>query len=150
MRPHSTSPAFAALACLLGVAAVCCAGCASDSDGAKFVGPNLGSPQTAKITADWDDVDAAVEVGVPRAEMAVEFSDTPAPDERVFYLRTITAETAKLTIRRTTDATEPAEIALEARAGMFGNPAQEKKLLAAVCARLEDLKGVAYAPVRGP
>jgi len=122
-------------------------GCGSTaSEGARFIGPNFGSPRTASIVADWNDVDAAVEVGVPRAEMAVIFDETPSPDERVFSVKDIADERGTLRIWRTSGDATP-EIKLEARVGLFGEPEKERKLLECVCARLEELKGVEWAPV---
>ncbi len=114
-------------------------GCGStSSEGARFIGPNFGSPRSASIVADWNDVDAA--------ELAVIFDVTPSPDERVFYVKDITDERGTLRIWRTSADVTP-EIKLEARVGLFGEPEKEKTLLECVCARLEELKGVEWAPV---
>ncbi len=121
--------------------------CASDSEGARFIGPTFGTPKDTTVIADWDDVDAAVETGAGQAEMAVVFDETPSPDERVFYLRTIGDKPVKLTVTRT-NSEAPPTIQLEVRAGVFGDPGDQARLLKAVSTRLSDLKGVEFAPVR--
>ncbi len=144
-KGNSSSARGAAV--VLNLAAWLAPGCGSTpTEGARFVGPNFGSPRTASIVADWNDVDAAVEVGVPNAEMAVLLDETPSLDERVFYVKTITDERGSLRVWRTSH--EPTtEIKMEARVGLFGEPEKEAKVLAAVCARLLELKGVEWAPV---
>ena len=125
--------------------------CASDAEGSYLVGPSWGTPQTATVTGDWDDVDAAVETAAGQSEMAELLVEAVSDRERVYTLRTIRDETAKLVVRRGPGAgVNGVPIQLEARVGAFGDASQEQRLLRAMTRRLEDLKGVDFAPVHAP
>lgn len=137
------------LASSLLIATVVLGGCASD-DGPLL----LGAGERESAVGDWDKVDASVAVGVSKVEMAVVSQRDSAPNERVYELVTSTDEPARLTVRRTDGAgaaaraSGPQVIDLFAQVGRFGNAEREKALIRAVRARLGDLAGVDFAPIR--
>ena len=93
---------------------------------------------------DWDDIDAAVDVGMSAAELArVDASTSPDGLTRTYELRTITDEPAWLVARREEDG----RVGLGARVGRFGDPRREEKLIRGVADRLKALYGVDWAPV---
>ena len=93
---------------------------------------------------DWDDIDAAVDVGMSAAELArVDASTSPDGLTRTYELRTITDEPAWLVARRQ----EGGRVGLGARVGRFGDPQREEKLIRGVAERLKTLYGVDWAPV---
>jgi hypothetical protein len=97
------------------------------------------------LQGDWDDVDAAVRTGASHAEMAV-VEGVAEPDRREFQLRSISGETGKMIATRLSPG-EPSRIRLVARLGHFGNPEAERRLLGFVAKRLEQLRGVDWAPL---
>jgi hypothetical protein len=122
-------------------------GC-SVSHAHKGVAP-LDTPR--EVVADWDDVDAAVEVALHHVQMAKDHEEV-SPDEleRRYYLVTITDEPALLTLRRKDIEDGPQMIMLEASVGRFGDPGREAGLVRAVRHRLKALAGVTHAPVTSP
>ena len=93
---------------------------------------------------DWDDIDAAVDVGMSAAEIArVDASTSPDGLTRTYELRTITDEPAWLVARRE----EGGRVGLGARVGHFGDAEREARLIRAVAERLRSLHGVDWAPV---
>lgn len=132
-----------------------CAGCAPESGGVSF----LGEPERAFTTGDWDDVDAAVVDAVSKkgVEMAVVASHDPEAGTRVYELTTVGDEPARLVVRRKVAGVSPGArhgrgapeaIGLEAWVGRFGDRERERALIAAVRARLGDLSGVDFAPLK--
>lgn len=99
----------------------------------------------SKIGAgDWDDIDAAVDVGMSAAEVArVDASTSSDGLTRTYELRTITDEPAWLVARRE----EGGRVGLGARVGRFGDPRREEKLIRGVAERLRALYGVDWAPM---
>lgn len=104
-----------------------------------------GAISISKLGAgDWDDIDAAVEVGMSEAEVArVDASTSSDGLTRTYELRTITDEPAWLVARREEDG----RVGLGARVGRFGDPEREARLIRGVAARLKALYGVDWAPV---
>lgn len=93
---------------------------------------------------DWDDIDAAVDVGMSAAEVARVDASTSADGlTRTYELRTITDEPAWLVARRE----EGGRVGLGARVGRFGDPPREEKLIRGVAERLKALYGVDWAPM---
>lgn len=101
------------------------------------------------VVGDWDDVPAAVELGVGRGEAAVLSSDLG--DERsAFEILTIDEEPGELTFRRLDGGIE---IEAFVGLGVEGLPTvrrrnREAVLLRAVSTRLEELAGVDVAPTK--
>src|ERR1043165_1683528 len=118
-----------------------CQGC---STGEVRSPVQLGSTSAGNSEGDWNDVDAAVLVGVHRAEMAIaEMEGDPSSSRRVYILTTSREEPAKLVLTRVAGTPKsPAHIALEAEVGRFGDKARERLLLKEVEERLGELKGV--------
>lgn len=110
------------------------------------------SGSESSLSADWDDVDAAVGVAVGAAEAAVTGARTNGPDERVYYLRTVADEPGILVVSRSPEpagaaGSAPSNITLRTSIGRFGNPDRERRLLEAVARRLTDLRGRQYSPL---
>ena len=110
---------------------------------------------TLSETGDWDDVEASVIVGAMAIEAAIESRSDDGPMRRVFKLRLIQGRPATLTASRATPpptdelaGEPPVAITLQAVVGRFGDHERERRLLQAVAARLEDLRGVEFAPIR--
>lgn len=117
------------------------------------------SPTGTVITADgdWDDLDAAIEAACAKTEHAlvrrVAFQLQPAevidiPTRRRAYdLVTVGGEPTHVTFvaRQTGD---PTPIEITAKVGRFGDAAREDTLLKVISARLTDLKGKDFAPMR--
>lgn len=128
---------------LAGVVAL--TGCQTGGGG----GFGAASPSNAIAIGDWDDVEAAVLVGAPKAE-AVILDSTLEGNEYIFRLKTVRDEPGRLVARRdaATAGQDPGPIHLSATIGLFGNPEAERRLLRAVRDRLEALAGVSYRAIR--
>lgn len=104
-----------------------------------------GPPGPRTVLADWNDVDAAVEVAVKKAEVAL---DGPARREarRVVYrIRTVSDEPGELVVERS----DGDVLTVSASIGRFGEgKEQEARLVGAVVRRLKQLRGVEHAAVR--
>lgn len=109
----------------------------------------LGSGSRVESSGDWNDIDAAVLVGVSRVEMAIVEIVEESPNRRLFRLTTAREEPARLTVTREQTSAEAVRVTLEAVVGRFGDEARERGLMAAVGERLMALKGVDYAPIAG-
>ncbi|MBY0261902.1 MAG: hypothetical protein K2Q20_06140 [Phycisphaerales bacterium] len=102
------------------------------------------------LTADWDDLDAGVEVGLSQAEAVQVGKPVASPDgrERVYSFQHITGLKGTLTATRLTDATAAATVRLSCQAGTIRQPGLERSVLARVRLRLGDLLGREFAPIR--
>jgi hypothetical protein len=104
-----------------------------------------------EVVADWNDVDAAVEVALHQVQMAMDHTEASSDElEKRFPLWTVTDEPATLTIRREAIGQESQRLTLEASVGRFGDPARESRLIHAVRHRLKSLAGKTHAPVTEP
>ncbi|MBL8990728.1 MAG: hypothetical protein JNJ48_04010 [Phycisphaerae bacterium] len=118
------------------------------------VGPQA---STVSVRADWDDIDAALDVGLLAGECAVVSDDRPrrgvVAHAVTFTLRTIQGEPGTVTFRRQAegpaDPRGPEPITGEAVLGRYRDADRERRLLAAVARRLEALAGVDWAPIPG-
>ncbi len=93
--------------------------------------------------ADWNDIDAAVDLAASKNEMAVEGSASPNDDTRVYHLRTVGDEPTWVTVRRIDDA---GGVEITVSVGRFGSRDQERSLAETIRARLQTLRGRDYAP----
>lgn len=110
--------------------------------------PVLASPVSLTAHGDWNDVDAALEVALTRAQMAILSRSADGPDRITWQLLSVRDEPAQLTAARPPGRTQnPTDITLEARIGHFGDPQREEQFLKYVERRLEQLAGVDYAPL---
>jgi len=122
-------------------------GCVGVSDyrGTQIV-PSHGTSIT--VSADWDDVDAAVAYAVRQAETAVLHEEPPEPGRRVYRIKSVGDEEGTLvaSLEGTTAETDhsPTTIGLYAKIGAFGDPELERRLVRAMKRRLEQLKGVEW------
>jgi hypothetical protein len=104
-----------------------------------------------EVVADWEDVEPAMEAAVRQAEMAI-VDQSIGAREKSFELRTVAAQPAHLVATLMSDG--PAQrnvsvpIRLEAFVGPFGDAEAERALLQAVVARLRQLRGREWAPLR--
>jgi hypothetical protein len=111
------------------------------------VTPTEGGGSVMSARGDWNDLEASVQLGAGQAEMAVVSRLTAEDDPRAndvvsWELVAVTDEPVRVTIRRGSGD----QLTLEAQVGRFGNAAREKDLLRAVARRLEQLRGVEWAP----
>lgn len=104
------------------------------------------------MLADWSDVPAAAIIAAEAIESVIV---EPAPEtgrddlRAEFRLQTLSGARGTLTASRAlTGPGEGVEITLTASIGPFGDPAMESALLGAMSNRLNQLRGVEYAPVR--
>ena len=122
----------------LSVALACLAGCSA--------GPRplqVGTPATADMPADWDDLEPAVTAGASKAQMAVLGSERDGA-AMVYRLVTVLDQPAVLRVEPSADGT----VRLSAKVGRFGDPPREQELLHWVSRRLEELHGVETRRVR--
>lgn len=132
--------AGAATVALAGAGALGLASCTSES-----ASPPAAIALSKLGEGDWDDIDAAVDVGMSAAEVArVDARTSPDGRTRTYELRTSTDEPAWLIARREEDG----RVGLGARVGRFGDPEREQKLVRGVAERLKSLHGVDWAPVK--
>ncbi|HLP83077.1 MAG TPA: hypothetical protein VK157_01900 [Phycisphaerales bacterium] len=131
-------------------------GC-SGTGWAQLGGASSGT--TVQAIGDWNDLDAALEVSVPKVELALEHvelaSDERGRTQRVWTLRGIRDESATVsaTAGESGDDRElkragTIPITLNASVGRFGDSVREKKLLDMMKQRLGKLAGVDFAPLR--
>jgi hypothetical protein len=108
--------------------------------------------------ADWNDVDAAMLIGVPKAHMALLDWE---PTEReflnvrriVYHLETETEQIMALEFTRESEepvprfeSVPPIRITVRAYGTLFRDPTREAALVEAVVDRLTALRGVEYRP----
>ncbi len=117
----------------------------------------LPSASQARINGDWDDIDAAIDVGATEAEMAVLSADLPTGGRRIIRLKTVQDQPVILVIDRAGDPQGAAgagpggasegEITMRCTVGRFGDPAREARLLKALSHRLKALWKVQTRPL---
>lgn len=102
------------------------------------------------LTADWDDLEAALAVGLPAAEVSPLGPPVHTADRLDLDIRAVTGERGRFTATRldppSADA-DPVSMRLTCRIGPLGDPQRERRLLRAVADRLTQLKGVDWAPL---
>lgn len=101
------------------------------------------------VQADWDDIDAAVETGVAKAEATVVRSST-APDglQHRYELKHVSGVTGVLNARVETDGKDPRSIVLSCTMGAMENGGFARNVIDRVARRLAELKGVEVAPIK--
>lgn len=102
----------------------------------------VGEVSERSAAGDWADLDAAVEVALESAEVAV-IGSGHTPDRATYQLVSLEGRPGELVIARG----ESGRLTLSARIGRFGDPARERRLLDAVAGRLARLGGVDIAPL---
>lgn len=106
---------------------------------------------TTTLWADWDDVDAALDVGLERSELATTLTTT-SDDTRTWELLAVSGTTGHLTIQRLLidgrDARGCEHLRLTATVNSARGPDFAARLLSGTRARLDQLAGVPFAPVR--
>jgi hypothetical protein len=120
-------------------------GCRAGVKGVEFRTPPGVSPSVAVARGDWDDVEASAVIAAGRAEMAV-ITVSPSDDRIVIDLTTVGDEPARVVVRRS--AGDESLLEAECRVGRFGEPAWERRFLAALARRLGELYRRDTAPVR--
>jgi hypothetical protein len=110
-----------------------------------------GDQGQVRLWADWDDLDAALDVALERAELAT-LGTTRSDGERTWELTTIAGQPGQLTAQRDPlaprDARGCEQLTLCATVHSPRGVEQAGRLLQAMAARLADLAGVESAPVR--
>lgn len=111
----------------------------------------------ATITADWDDVAAAVEVGAGQAECVVvrqsparTFGRPKPTAERRYLMKHVSGREGPLvvTLEAPAGSPDPAPMRLRCWFGPVSDGAVERRLLDRVLVRLGDLRGRDFAPIR--
>lgn len=144
----------------LWIVSLCAAGlggCRSGGD--RLVEPGvvvapviLESGQARVVRGDWNDVDAAVSVGLSDAEMAVLRVRVRSADRIEYELESILDEPGELIVTREPGTAALADgpglpIRLEARVGRWLDETRAWRLLRGTARRLEDLAGVEFKPI---
>ncbi len=130
----------------IGVPLLVIGGCRGGLKPVRFETAERQSPSRVHATGDWDDVEAAAIVASGKAEMALLMVDDSKPDRVVIDMTTVNDAPARAIASRVPGA--PDLIDLECRVGHFGDPAQERRFLAAMIRRLRELHRRSTAPVR--
>lgn len=101
------------------------------------------------MRGDWNDINAAAEIGSAQAESVwVGSPKDVSPTERVFQLAHISGARGTLTVTRAdAEHAEDILITLVCTMGRFGEPALERKIIEGTARRLEELRGVEFAPI---
>jgi len=108
-------------------------------------------PTTIRVNADWDDVYAATVTAAGQAESVILTAQSNAAGELILELETIRDEPVEVTARIAGEPSTPGgsvPIDLTCRYGRLGDAREQQEMLAAISARLADLKGVDYRPIR--
>lgn len=105
----------------------------------------------ATVAADWDDLDAALDIGLERSEMAT-LTTTRGDDRRGWELTSLTDERGELVATRVPGAARDKRGCemITIIATVNGPRSQERaiRLVRGMRARLEQLAGVGFAPVK--
>lgn len=99
--------------------------------------------------ADFNDVDAAVDIAVGRVEAAV-LSSNQTPSGWEYSLVLLHGEPGRLSVSKVEPAGDDATsglLELRASLGLWGMPSLERKLESDVATRLDQLSGVDFAPL---
>ncbi|GEM_PF-1852555 len=105
-------------------------------------------PSTLTIIADWNDIDAASRFAVVSIHAVVTSSIDESNLRQRITLRQFDGESGSLLAERTNPGiSESTSIQLTANLGRFGDPPDERKFLIALANRLEQLRGVDFAPL---
>lgn len=106
-------------------------------------------PASVSVQADWDDIDAAVEVGVAQGESVVVRSST-SPDglQRRYELKHVSGVLGVLNAKVGSEGKDPRDIALSCTMGAMENGGLAQRIVDRVARRLADLKGKQVAPIR--
>lgn len=102
------------------------------------------SPTTAVVAGDFDDMESAMYAATVAAEVVDVATSRPAPDQIRFDLATLGGSPGWMIATLRPDGL----IEIRARVGRFGDVDRERHLIAAVAARLEELKGILASPVK--
>jgi hypothetical protein len=151
------------------IAAGCASGPAPLEEVARPGESDLDAPTTARVDADWDDLDAAVRVAATRCELAAtgfrlewidvertdRFSDRPYADRESIRANWSVlgrdGRTGVLTAERSRAAAAAGEnrteITLTCRIGALGVPGDEACLVGEVAERLAALRGSVASPL---
>lgn len=84
-------------------------------------------------------------VAVDAIDAVVVTSTLDGPERVIFELKTVRNEDGRLSATKA-PASDPDRVQLEATIGRFGDVGREHRLLDAIAARLQQLRGVDFAP----
>lgn len=102
------------------------------------------SPAVTVVEGDFDDVPAAVYAASMAAQTVDVSASHPEPDRWEHELLTVDGAPGFLRVLKRPDGL----IEMTCRIGRFGDPERERHYVAAIAARLEELHGRDYAPLR--
>lgn len=139
---------------------IACSACSSTGGGLLPSFNSLrdqGGATVGTARADWDDIDAALDVGLYVGECAVLSDDRPRHGVQcssiTYQLTTVGGEPGSVTISRTVsdrpDPRGPETIEIRASIGRYRDRDREQRLIEATIRRLEALAGVDWAPIPG-
>lgn len=118
---------------------------------ADLISPAKDGGQMTELWADWDDIDAALSVGLERSELTTMLTTT-SDERRTWELLSMPGGSGMLTAERLLekgrDAKGSERIRLTARVSGSQGDVFARRLLAGMRARLLQLAGVSYAPVK--
>lgn len=139
---------------VLAAGLACLAGCASGRPDLRDLLPTA---STTRVVADWNDIDAAIDVAGEALEMAVLSSNRPEEPSRIIRLKTVQDQSVIVVVEREPEPPTPQPgpddgegvlMILRSTVGRFGDGARERKLLGALGKRLEELRGVEVRRLR--
>lgn len=146
---------------LLGLACLGAGGLLAFSAGcAKYEATRIANvdarPASGEVVADWNDLDAAIDVGARGAELAPlgRVDETPAKGRRRAKFSFVSSDdrTVELVVTQSrvgAGDTSPGLLVLEATGHPFRDAARERELLDGVVKRLKALAGREWAPLAG-
>ncbi|HMN41007.1 MAG TPA: hypothetical protein PKE29_09185 [Phycisphaerales bacterium] len=110
--------------------------------------PPTPAPSVASILADWVTITSAVEVGAAKSEcVAAPPQISPDGLQHRYRLKHVSGRTGVLLARTAVDGPDPRTIELSCEMGPLRDPALEADIIANVSHRLQQLRGVGFAPI---
>lgn len=143
--PHRPAFCSGLIRAVFLAAALVAAGCAGSS------GPELPfrpDAATEELQGDWHDIDAAVLAGTNQNEWVVSRWWWSNPNTRNYDLRNPHGVSGSVRIRQTDGEGGSSSLELTASIGPFGDAAAERRLIAAIDRRLQQLRGVDAAEIK--
>lgn len=104
---------------------------------------HAGSAAEPGVRGDFDDLETSIDTGLTKAGVAPVHWHEPAAGTRIYELRTARDQPGELVVvvgpEALPDGSVPVE--LRCRIGRFGEPELERRVMAEIALRLEELRG---------
>lgn len=104
---------------------------------------HAGSVAEPGVRGDFDDLETSIDTGLTKAGVAPVHWHEPVPGTRIYELRTARDQPGELVVvvgqEALPDGSVPVE--LRCRIGRFGEPELERRVMAEIARRLEELRG---------